>query len=412
MNTKPEAERKNKPELLAPAGDWRMLTTAVKSGADAVYFGVDKLNMRAKARNFSVDELKEIVDYCHSNNVDTHLTLNSIVFENELTEVESILNAAKDAGIDMIICWDMAVIDKCNEFGLPFCVSTQASISNTAAVNLYKKLGAKRVVLARECTLEKIKEIKSNTDIEIETFVHGAMCVAVSGRCFMSHSVFGNSANRGDCIQPCRREYEIYDKEGDASFLLGEDYVLSPNDLCTINFIDQLIKAGIDSFKIEGRKRSPEYIAKAVSTYRKAIDLHHENKLTEEVKQLLYTELEKVYNRGFSSGFYFGTPDGDNFADKFGSKATTRKIFTGKVINYFKKVKVAHVKLQSTDLAKDDQIYIIGDKTGCIETNVKSLMKDDVKVESAMKGDEVTFLCEEEIRPRDQVYKIVEVTVK
>lgn len=397
-----------KPELLAPAGDWKMLSTAVISGADAVYFGIENLNMRAKAKNFTLKELEDVVKFCKEHNAATHLTMNTIIFEDEVKYVEKILLEAKRVGVDMIICWDMSVIDKCNELGLPFCVSTQASISNSSAANLYKRLGAKRVVLARECTLDKIKEIKSNTDIEIETFIHGAMCIAVSGRCFMSHSVFGNSANRGDCIQPCRREYEIYDTDGDVKFLLGEDYVMSPKDLCTINFIDQLIEAGIDSLKIEGRKRSPEYIAKVVSTYRKAIDLYFEGKLTGEIKSEFYRELEKVYNRGFSSGFYFGTPGGDNFADKYGSKATTRKIFTGKVINYYKKVNAAHIKLQSTDLTEGDPIYIIGEKTGCVETTVTSLMKDDVKVNTAAKGDEVTFICEQTIRPNDHVYKIIE----
>jgi putative protease len=274
-----------KPELLAPAGNWQMLTAAVNSGADAVYFGVNKLNMRAKANNFKLDELKDVTDYCHSKNVDAHLTLNTIVYENELDEVDQVVKAAKDANIDLIICWDMAVIQKCMDHEVPFCISTQASISNTASAKMYKRLGAKRIVLARECTLEKIKEIKTDSKIDIETFIHGAMCVAVSGRCFMSHSVFGKSANRGECIQPCRRDYTVYDSDGDKEFILGEDYVMSPKDLCSIQFIDQLIEAGIDSFKIEGRKRSPEYITKVVSTYRKAIDLYFEGKLSSEIKR-------------------------------------------------------------------------------------------------------------------------------
>lgn len=386
-----------------------MLRTAVNSGADAVYFGVDKLNMRAKANNFSLDELKEIVDYCHANNVDAHLTVNSIVYENELSDVDEILSAAKNAGIDMVICWDMSVISKCREYEIPFCISTQASVSNLNSLNMYKALGAKRVVLARECTLEMIKDIKSKTELEIETFVHGAMCVAVSGRCFMSHSVFGKSANRGECIQPCRREYKIYDSDGENEYLLGEDYVMSPKDLCSIKFIDKLIEAGVDSFKVEGRKRSPEYISKVIAVYRKAIDLYFEEKLTDFVKVDMYDELSKVYNRGFSTGFYFGTPDGQDFAEKYGSMATTRKVYVGKVLNYFKKSKIAHVRLEAGGISIDDPLYIIGNTTGCVETKVTSLVKDEVKINDALKGEEITFYCEGEVRPRDQVFKIVEV---
>src|SRR4030042_802507 len=299
--------KNKKPELAAPAGDWKMLTAAIKSGANAVYFGIDKLNMRAKAENFKLVELPEIVNICKKNNVSTHLTLNTMVYEHELDELKNIITSAKEVGIDMIICWDMSVIKKCVEYNLPFCVSTQASISNSHAAGFYKKLGAKRIVLARECTLEQIIEIKKNTNIEIETFIHGAMCIAESGRCLLSHEVFGKSANRGECLQPCRREYSIVDIEEKHSLIIGESYVLSPTDLCTIDFIDKLIGAGIDAFKIEGRKRSPEYIAKVVAAYREALDLYFENKLSSEAKAGLIKKLSEVYNRGFSSGFYFGT---------------------------------------------------------------------------------------------------------
>lgn len=397
-----------KPELLAPVGNWEMLVTAVKAGADAVYFGVDMLNMRANAKNFSINELNEITDYCRENNVDAHLTVNSIVYNDELDVLDDLIKQAKDSGMTLIICWDMSVIEKCLKYEIPFCVSTQASISNSAAVNMYKKLGAKRVVLARECTLDKIKEIKSSTDIEIETFVHGAMCVAVSGRCFMSHDAFGKSANRGECIQPCRREYEIHDTDGESTFIIGRDYVMSPKDLCTIQFIEQLIDAGIDSFKIEGRKRSPDYIAKVISTYRNAIDLHFDGGLTEKIKKEMYTELQKVYNRGFSPGFYFGTPDGDAFTDRYGSSATTRKTYAGKVLNYFSDKKVAHVKLESLGVANNETVMIIGNKTGCIETTISSMLVNGTGVAEANKGDEITFICAEGIRPRDKVYKIIE----
>jgi len=226
-----------KPELMSPVGNWEMLKAAVDAGADAVYFGIKNLNMRVNAKNFTVDDLKKITEFCHKNNVKTYLTLNIIVYENELKDVEVVLKAAKQANIDMIICWDLSVIKKAKESGLEVCISTQASISNSSSANFYKELGAKRIVLARECTLDQIKEIRSKINLEIETFIHGAMCISISGRCFLSHHLFNKSANRGECMQPCRRKYLIYDKEESGnSMLLGEDYVMSAKDLCTIMY--------------------------------------------------------------------------------------------------------------------------------------------------------------------------------
>jgi len=398
------------PELMAPAGDWTMLRTAVKAGSDAVYFGVDKLNMRAKAKNFFVEELPEISKFCRSKKVKTYLTLNTIVFEEELDEAEQIIKAAKKAKIDRIICSDLAVAELCNKNKMPFCISTQGSVSNSLAASVYKKLGAVRIVLARECSLEEIKKIRANTDLEIEEFIHGAMCIAVSGRCFMSHHLFGQSANRGECVQPCRREYEVYDTATEKPLLIGDDYVLSPKDLCTIEFIDQLIEAGIDSFKIEGRKRAPEYVAKTVSVYRKAIDLYYQKKLTKEKKKEFLKELETVYNRGFSSGFYFGKPSSEEYAGVDGSKATTRKVYVGKVLNYFKKPKVAQALIESGKIKVNDQLLITGETTGLIEMTLKEIFVDDKISKSVKKGDEVTFITPELVRRNDKVYLVEEVT--
>jgi putative protease len=399
-----KTEITQKPELMAPAGDWTMLRTAVQAGANAVYFGVDKLNMRAKAANFTVYELPEIVKYCRENEVKTYLTINSIVFEEEIKELEDIIISAKNSGIDNIICWDLSVAELCSKHNLPFCISTQGSVSNSLAASIYKKLGAVRIVLARECSLEEIKKIRANTDLEIEAFVHGAMCIAVSGRCFMSHHMFGQSANRGECVQSCRREFEVYDSSSDKSLILGEDYVMSPNDLCTIEFIDKLIEAGIDSFKIEGRKRSPEYVAKTVSVYRRAIDLYFEGKLTDDIKKEMLEELKQVYNRGFSSGFYFEIPSSENYADIHGSKATKRKEYLGKVLNYFQKPKVVHILIESGSLNQNDDLLIIGETTGVIENKVNSFLRNDEAATSAEKGDEVTFVIDDLVRPRDKVY--------
>ena len=349
---------------MAPAGDRTMLTAVVNNGADAVYFGVDKLNMRAKAGNFTISELPEIVSFCKEHNVMTYLTINSIVKEDEIADLDEIIPAAKSAGVDRVICWDHAVMLKCNEYKMPFCISTQASVSNSLSAEYYKSLGAVRVVAARECSLEEIKSIKSKSGLEVEVFVHGAMCIAVSGRCFMSHHLFGKSANQGECIQPCRREFEIYDPAIKKSMIIGTDYVLSPKDLCSIEFIDQLIESGIDSFKIEGRKRSAEYAARAVSVYRKGIDLYFEGQLTEEVKKELLSQLEEVYNRGFSSGFYFEKPSSSEYADIYGSKATKRKDYIGKVLNYYKKNNIAFIMLESGQIEKDDDLLIIGPLPG------------------------------------------------
>jgi len=385
-----------------------MLRTAIKCGADAVYFGVDKMNLRALARNFNSADLKEIVAECHADNVKAHLTVNSIVFEEELNAVDDLLQQAVAAKVDMIICWDNAVIQKCRENGLPFCISTQASVSNSSAALFYKNMGAQRIVLARECSLEMIKEIKAKAGIEIETFVHGAMCIAVSGRCFLSHHLFGRSANKGECLQPCRREYSVYDNEEEnKSLLVGSDYILSPKDLCMIEFIDELIEAGVDSFKIEGRKRSPEYIQKVVSSYRRAIDLYFEGKLTADVKKELVDELEKVYNRGFSAGFYFDVPGAEEYAQIYGSRAKTQKQFLGKVLNYYKKNKIAHIRLDAGDLIAGDSIYIIGETTGVVEIKIDKFYKDEQPAASAQQGDKITLNCDELVRERDQVYKIV-----
>lgn len=395
-----------KPELMAPAGDWTMLRTAVNNGANAVYFGVDKLNMRAKAKNFILDELNEIISFCKEHKVKTYLTLNTILFEEELEALDEIIPAVKKAGVDMVICWDFGIIEKCNQYEMPFAVSTQASISNSSSAKTFKRLGAKRIVLARECSLEEIKKIRANTDLEIEAFIHGAMCVAVSGRCFMSHEIFGQSANRGECVQPCRREYKIYDGTKDTSLLIGEDYVMSAKDLCTIEFLDKLIESGINSFKIEGRKRSPEYVAKVVSVYRRAIDLYFEKKLTDELKQKLLMELTSVYNRGFSSGFYFNKPDGKDIINVHGSVATTRKEYVGKVLNYYKTPQIVHVAIETGSLKAGDNLLFIGETTGVIESTVAKILNEDIEVNDAQKGDKVTFNCRALVRPRDKVYLV------
>lgn len=393
-----------KPELLAPAGNMTMLNAVLNAGADAVYLGIEKLNMRATAANFTADMLPEIVSLCHSKGAEVHLTVNSIVMEEEIGELDGVMQAAKQSGVDLIICWDTAVIQKCIEHEMPFCISTQASISNSGSAKFYKNLGARRIVLARECTLEEIIKIKESVDVEIETFIHGAMCVAVSGRCFMSHELFGRSANQGDCMQPCRREYEIYDGKKDYSLLLGEDYVMSAKDMNTLPFIEKLIEAGIHAFKIEGRKRSPEYAAKVTSVYRRAIDTYFDGTLTDGMKSSLGEELLTVYNRGYSNGFYFGQPDGGDISKVAGSESEYQKQYLGRVLNYYKSPKIAYIQMEAGELAAGDTVLVIGETTGVVEAAVAEMRVNEQAGASAGKGDLVTFYSEERVREGDKVY--------
>jgi putative protease len=277
-------------------------------------------------------------------------------------------------------------------------------VANTEAAKFYKGLGAERIVLARECKLEDVKAIKQNSGIEIETFIHGAMCVSISGRCFMSQHLFKRSANRGDCLQPCRREYLIVDEE-DGSLVLGKNYVMSPKDLCTLPFIDKLIEAGIDCFKIEGRVRSPEYVKTVVSAYREAIDAYEEGRFNKKLADKLVEKLKTVYNRGFSSGFYLGLPTADDFTDVSGSKATTKKTYVGYITNFFREPRVAAIKLEAGGIKVGDKIMIQGPTTGVQEQIVESMEIDNKKVEKAEKemvGIKLNF----QARANDKIFVI------
>lgn len=393
-----------KPELLSPVSDFTSLQAAISSGCNAVYFGLKELNMRITTKNFKLNELKKIVDICHKNKIKAYLTLNSIVYDSELDKLYKILKEAKKAKIDAVICWDLAVIEKLKHYKIPIHISTQASISNSDSANFYKKLGAKKIILARELSLEQIKKIIKNTNIPVECFVHGAMCVSISGRCFLSQYIFNKSANRGNCLQPCRREYIIKDAEEKHELKLGKDYVLSPKDLCTLPFIEKLIEAGISSFKIEGRARSPEYVKTVTECYRKAIDAYFEKKLTKELKNELMKKLETVYNRGFSSGFFLGKPINEWSNPENQSK--TKKIFVGIVKNYYNKVSVAEIKLNSNSLKLNDKIMIQGSTTGVIEETIKSMEINNKSVSSVTKGNSVGIKINKKVRKNDKVFLI------
>ena len=364
-------------ELLAPAGDFPSLVAAVQAGADAVYFGIRDFNMRAGARNFTIDDLDQINKIC-GNKVKKYLTLNVIIYDKELKKVENIFKKIKGK-VDAVICWDLSVVQLCKKYKIPFHISTQASTANSLSAKFYKDLGAERIVLARELDLAQIKKISKV--LPVECFVHGAMCVSVSGRCFTSQFLCNKSANRGECLQFCRRAYIIKDEDGN-ELKLENNKVMSAKDLCTLPFIEQLKKAAITSFKIEGRNRSPEYVKTVVSVYRKALD----QKLSKEELEKSLEELKNVYNRGFSSGFYLGLPTSDDFTKTEDGEAKERKVALGVVTHYWPKVKVAAIQLQANDIKIGDEIYIIGNQTGASRIKVEELQIEHKKVKSAKKG--------------------------
>ncbi|MCK9595916.1 U32 family peptidase [Candidatus Pacearchaeota archaeon] len=388
---------KHKFELLAPAGDFSMLSAAVNAGADAVYFGLKEFSMRAAAKNFTIKDLDEIERICKPKRIKRYLTLNTIIYNSELKKVEEIIRKVKGK-IDAIICWDASIIQFCRKYKIPFFISTQASVSNIESAKFYKSLGAKRIVLARELNLKQIKEI--SRIIDIETFCHGAMCVAVSGRCFTSQFLFNKSANRGECLHPCRRSYMIKDEEGN-ELKIDNSRILSAKDLCTLPFIEKMKKAGIKSFKIEGRNRDARYVDTVVRIYRKALD----KKLSKKEVDAGIKELEKIYNKGYSSGFYLKMPTADDFAKIEHSASGEKKHFVGKVVHYFDKAQVAAIKLVS-NLNVGDKIVIIGNTTGIINSEVTSIEIKNKKVSKAKKGDEIGIKIPTKVRQNDEVYVI------
>ncbi|MCL5018487.1 MAG: U32 family peptidase [Candidatus Pacearchaeota archaeon] len=384
-------------ELLAPAGDFSMLAAAVNAGADAVYFGLKEFSMRAKAGNFTIKDLDEIAQICKPKGVKRYLTLNTIIYNSELKTIEKIIQKIKGK-VDAVICWDFAVIQLCRKYQIPFFISTQASVSNIESAKFYKSIGAKRIILARELNLKQIKEISKI--IDIETFCHGAMCVAVSGRCFTSQFLFNKSANRGECLHPCRRSYIIKDEEGN-ELKIENSRVLSAKDLCTLPFIEKMKKAGIKSFKIEGRNRDARYVDAVVRIYRKALD----KKLSKKEISESMKELEKIYNKGYSSGFFLKMPTADDFAKIEHSASQEKKHFVGKIIHYFDNVKVAAIRLVS-ELKVGDEIIIIGKTTGIVKTKVSSIEKNRKKISSAKKGNEIGIKVPSIVRNNDEVYVI------
>jgi len=391
---------KNKFELLAPAGSFPTLIASINSGADAVYFGLKEFSMRANAKNFTLNDLEKISKICKPKNVKKYLTLNTIIYEKEITKLEKIFSKIKGK-IDAVICWDFSVIQLCKKFKIPFFISTQASVSNSESAKFYKNLGAKRIVLARELNLKQIKEISKIKSLELEIFCHGAMCVAVSGRCLTSQFLFNRSANRGACIHPCRRSYIVKDKQEGYELKIENDKIFSAKDLCTLPFIEKLKNSGATCFKIEGRNRDPRYVEIVTKIYRKALD----KKLSKKEIQESLEELKKVYNKEFSSGFYLGLPTSDDFAKQENSSSKEKKHFVGKILHYYPKIKVATIKLSST-INVGEKFCVIGNKTGIENFEIKEIQIKHKPVESAKKYDEVGIKLDKLVRKNDEVYKI------
>jgi len=400
--------KKYRPELVVPAGDWPCLLTAVENGADSVYFGLKGWNMRHYADNFEIKELRKIMQYLHGRDRKGYLAMNTIVKESEINKIKRIFSRCKQAGVDAVIVWDMALLALAREARLPVHLSTQASVANSKAVEYYAGQGVRRIILARECSLAEISRInrrikKMAIPCDIEVFIHGAMCLSISGRCFLSQYTSGQSANRGACQQPCRREYLIREEDGPAEYIVGQDYILSPKDLCALDFIDRLLGIRVAAFKIEGRMRSPEYVATVTRVYREAIDRAVTGRLTQSDKRRLMRALDGVYHRGFSSGFYFppAEPTGS-----YGPQHAWHKQHIGEVVRFFKKIRVAEIRVQSTELKPGDELLVIGNRLPLRRMRVGEMERDHQSVARAMKGQTVGLKVPFVVRPREKIYII------
>ena len=404
-------------ELMAPAGSFESLMAAIQGGADSVYFGLEKLNMRARSSfNFTVKDMPGIVTVCKQHGIKTYLALNTIVYDDELPEVKKIIKHAKKAKIDAVVVSDQSVIMLAREENIETHLSTQLNISNFESLKFYKDF-ADVVVLARELSLDQIKEIiksirkdkitgPSGKLIKIELFIHGALCMAISGKCYISLHQYGYSANRGECLQACRRTYIVSDKETGQELEIDNEFILSPKDLCTISILDKIIESGASVLKIEGRARSPEYVKTVTSCYAEAIEAYLNGNFNIENIKKWETKLSTVYNKGFWEGNYLGRKTGE-WSDIYGSAATRKKIYLGKGINYYNRIKVAEFLLENDSVRVGDEILITGPTTGVIEAVITEIRTDDGIVTEVKKGESFSFPLSQIIRPSDKLYKVV-----
>lgn len=402
-------------EIMSPVGNFESLQAAIQNGADSVYFGIKGLNMRSMAaNNFTIEDLPEIVEICSKKGVKTYLTVNTIMYDSDLDLMRKIIDSAKENKLSAIISCDIAAISYANEVGVPVHISVQANVSNTEAVKFYSKF-SDTMVLSRELTLEQVRNIINEIKkqdirgprgnlVNIEVFAHGALCVSVSGKCYMSLALYNKSANRGECIQPCRRKYNVRDDETGEELVIDNNYVMSPKDLCTIQFIDKILDAGVSVLKLEGRGRAPDYVATVTKCYREAVDSYEDGTFTKEKAETWVKELESVYNRGFwHGGNYLGKKLGE-WAGVYGSKATKDKILVGKVNNYYQKPKVALIEIESGEITVGDEIMFTGPTTGVLKSKLIQINLDDKIVKRAVKGNLITIPFETVLRKNDKFY--------
>ena len=399
---------------MAPAGTFEALMAAIQGGANSIYFGVENLNMRShSANNFTMADLPEITRICSENNVKSYLTLNIIMYNEDLEKGKQTLQAALDAGVSAVIASDISVILYARSIGLEVHISTQANISNIEAVRFYSQF-ADVVVLARELNMEQVKEIHnqiieqnicgpSGRLVEIEMFCHGALCMAVSGKCYLSLHEYNHSANRGSCFQICRRGYEVTDLETGRQLEVDNKYIMSPKDLCTIEFMDKMFNAGVKVFKIEGRARGAEYVKKVASAYRRAADLLEEGTFTTEKATDFKKELEEVFNRGFWDGYYQGARLGE-WSKVYGSNATRKKTYIGKVTNYFSNIGVAEILVEAAPISVGQHLMIIGPTSGVVEMDLEEIRVELQPAQSASQGTHCSIPCPQRVRRADKVY--------
>lgn len=406
-----------KPLLLSPVGSFESLYAAIRGGADAIYFGVEQLNMRTKSiPTITIDDIAEVADICKQNTIKVYLTLNTVVYDYDMQLARKIITECKIQGIDAVIASDFAVFEMCKSIGMPLHISTQANVSNIESVAFFAQM-ADVVVLARELTLKQVSHITSEIKrrdlrgvsgdlMKIETFVHGALCMAVSGKCYLSLHEKNASANRGACVQNCRRPYQVTDLETGNELLIDNEYIMSPKDLCTIEFVDELMDAGIDVFKIEGRSKSAEYVFTTTKCYREAIDAVIDGSYTQEKIQTWLSELDKVYNRGFWEGYFMGRKLGE-WTKNPGSIATEKKIYLAKATKYYPNINVAEFLLETGTIRTGEELMIIGRNTGSDKIILEELIVNGVKQSEANKGDKITFPFPKTLKSNDKLYKII-----
>lgn len=403
-------------EIMAPVGSRESLAAAIQAGADSIYFGIEKLNMRAhSASTFTIDDLREIAATCNEHGIKTYLTVNTIIYNEDIPLMHEIVDAAKEAGISAVIASDVAVMTYCNKVGQEVHLSTQLNISNVEALKFYAQF-ADVVVLARELNMSQVAEVHrlaeeqnicgpSRQPVRIEMFCHGALCMAISGKCYLSLDNANRSANRGECIQLCRRSYTVTDNETGTQLEIDNKYVMSPKDLKTVRFIDKMMKSGVRVFKIEGRARGPEYVYTVVKCYKEAIQSVIDGTFTEKKKDQWDERLATVFNRGFWDGYYLGQKLGE-WNKNYGSCATEKKVYVGKGVKYFSKLGVAEFAIEAADFKKGDKLLITGPTTGVIYMNADEIRYDLEPVEEARKGQRVSMPVPAKVRPSDKLFKL------